>query len=375
MAASASSPDEPAAYPFKLKSGPYAEPPRFGVVIPYFQRQAGLLHRALSSICAQEYRPVQVVVVDDGSPRAAAEEITAKLRNALPGLTVIRQVNQGVAAARNVALDALGEEATAIAFLDSDDYWDPAHLRNAAAALSRGADFYFANLRIEGTTTDWFHYLPRGRVLLDNPRTVPEAPGIMRWTGSVAELLVVNCLVATPGVIFRRALMPEVRFPRTLRGAAGEDLLVWWALLVRSSAIMYSPEPTGTIGTGGVGIFQHASQDSVRRFVRVTDTLRWRRHVLKNYPLSPGERRFLQERLAEHREDALFSALHLLRRGQENALEEIMYLLRDDPVCVASWCLALPKLLYTKLRRAFVTAGRRPANADPRRASGAPPAR
>src|SRR5580658_2810694 len=74
-----------------------AEPrpaPRIGVVIPYFQRDAGLLRRALTSVAAQEHSPVQVVVVDDGSPRAAAEEITPTLHNALPGLTVIRQATR-----------------------------------------------------------------------------------------------------------------------------------------------------------------------------------------------------------------------------------------------------------------------------------------
>jgi len=333
-----------------------AELPRIGVVIPYFQRQAGLLHRALSSICAQEYRPVQVVVVDDGSPRAADEEITATLRNALPGLTLIRQANQGVAAARNTALDALGEEVTAIAFLDSDDYWDPAHLRNAAVALSRGADFYFANLRIEGTTTDWFRKRAPHE-LLNNLRPVPEAPGIMQWASSVAGLLVGKGMVVTSGVVFRRALMPQVRFPRTLRGVAGEDVLVWWALLARSSAIMYSPEPTVTYGTGGVGIWQHASFGSVEGFVRIADEVRWKRQVLNDYPFSQGERRLLQERLAEHREDALVSAVHLLRRRQQNTLREIMYLWRDDPVCAAAWCVALPKLLYSQLRRASVMSG------------------
>jgi len=229
--------------------------PRIGVVIPYFQRQAGLLHRALSSICAQEYPPVQVVVVDDGSPRAAAEEITATLRTALPGLTVIRQANQGVAAARNRALDALGEEVTAIAFLDSDDYWEPAHLRTAAVALSRGADFFFANQRIEGTTTDCFRKQAR-RDLQGNPRPVPEAPEIVQWPGSVARLVIVNNPIGTSSVVFRRGLMPQVRFPRTLRAAASaEDIWVWWALLVRSSIIMYCLEPTGTYGTAGVGLY------------------------------------------------------------------------------------------------------------------------
>jgi len=333
-----------------------AELPRIGVVIPYFQRRAGLLHRALSSICAQEYRPVQVVVVDDGSPRAATEEITATLRSSIPRLTVTRQANQGVAGARNTALDALGEEVTAIAFLDSDDHWDPAHLRNAAVALSRGADFFFANFRDEGTTTDQFRRQER-RDLLDNPRPVPEAPGIRQWTGSVAVLMFPKCSVQTSSVVFRRALMPQVRFPRTLREAC-EDPWVWWALLVRSSAIMYCPEPTFTKGTGGVGVSQSASFESVSYLVQRGDWISYLYHVLNNYALSPDERRLLLKLIAVRREDALLSALHLLRRRRENALKEIIYLFRHDPLCAASWCVTLPKLLYRKLRRASVTSER-----------------
>jgi succinoglycan biosynthesis protein ExoW len=328
------------------------ELPRIGVVIPHFQREPGLLHRALSSIAAQEYPPVQVVIVDDGSPRAAAEEITATLRSGLPGLTVIRQENKGVAAARNAALDAMTEEVSAIAFLDSDDYWEPAHLQLAAVALSRGADFFFSNLRIEGTTTDLFRQQAR-RDLLDNPRPVPDAPGIMLWAGSVSALLAVNCPVRTSGVAFRRAVMPQVRFPVRLRGAAGgEDDIAWWELLVRSSVIMYCTEPTVTYGTGGVGFWQHSMFGSVRHLVRLADGIRVRRYVLDNYPVRAHERRLVQERISTHRQEALVSALHLLRRRQENAFKEILYLLRDDPMCAATWCVALPKLMYRKIRRA-----------------------
>ena len=324
-------------------------------VVPHFQRESGLLHRALSSIAAQEYRPVQVVIVDDGSPRAAAQEITAALRSALPGLTVIRQDNKGVAAARNAALDAMTEEVSAIAFLDSDDYWEAAHLRHAAVALSRGADFFFSNLRIEGTTTDRLRQ-QRRHDLLDSPRPVQAAPGIMLWTGSASALMAVNGAITTSGVVFRRAVMPQVRFPLTLRGAAGgEDDLVWWALLVRSSVIMYCTEPTATYGTGGVGFYQHSAFGSVRHLVRLADGIRVRRYVLDNYPVSADERRLVQERIAAHRVDALVSALHLLRRRRENALKEILYLLRDDPMCLATWCVALPKLMYRKTLRAPVT--------------------
>jgi succinoglycan biosynthesis protein ExoW len=327
-------------------------PPRIGVVIPYFQREPGLLHRALSSVSAQEYRPVQVVVVDDGSPRAAAEEITPTLRSALPGLTVIRQDNKGVAAARNAALDAMTEEVSAIAFLDSDDYWHPAHLRHAAVALSRDADFFFSNLRIEGTTTDRFRQQGR-RDLLDNRRTAPAAPGIMVWAGTVSALLAVNCPVWSSAVAFRRAVMPQVRFPVTLR-TAGEDHIAWWELLVRSSVIMYCTEPTATYGTGGVGIWQHAEFGSVRHLVRLGDEIRMRRYVLNNYPVSAAARRIVQRTIAEHRDSALASALHLLRRRRENAFKETLYMLWDDPMWVASWCVTLPKLLYKRIRGAPV---------------------
>ena len=323
------------------------ELPRIGVVIPHFQREPGLLHRALSSISAQEYHPVQVVVVDDGSPRAAAEEITATLRSALPGLTVIRQENKGVAAARNTALDAMTEEVSAIAFLDSDDSWEPAHLRLAAVALSRGADFFFSNFRIEGTTTDLFSQLRRD--LLDNPSPLPDAPGIMLWVGSVSALVALGTPVRTSTVAFRRSVMPQVRFPVTLR-AAGEDDIVWWELLVRSSVIMYCTEPTVTYGTGGVGIWQHAEFGSVRYLVKLGDTIRMRRYVLNNYPVSAYARRRVQRSIAAHRDAALFSALHLLRRRREDAFKEVLYLLRDDPMCVAAWCVELPKLMYRKIR-------------------------
>ena len=167
--------------------------------------------------------------------------------------------------------------------------------------------------------------------------------------------MVHNCPIGTSGVVFRRAVMPRVRFPRTLRGPAWEDYWVFWALLVRSSAIMYCPEPTSTYGSGGVGIAQHVASDSVGFLVQHADYIRFMCHVLNNYHLSPAERRFAQKQIALRREQALMSAVAVLRRRQENPLKEVMYLLRDDPVCAASWCFTLLKVLYSKLRGAPLT--------------------
>jgi succinoglycan biosynthesis protein ExoW len=316
-----------------------------GVVIPYFQREAGLLSRALSSVAAQEHSPVQVVVVDDGSPHAAAEELTPTLRNALPGLTLIHQSNKGIAAARNAALDALTADVTAIALLDSDDYWERSHLRNAATALSLGADFFFSNSRIEGESANYFEKHPRRGSF----EPIAEAPGIMRWSDSLSALIATGSAFATPTVVFRRALMPDIRFPESFR-RAGEDQMAFWELLVRSSVVMFYMEPTVVIGLGGLGTWRNSTLGSVTNLTRLADEIRLRQHVMRSYAVSSADGRQIRRAIGLRRHAALESALHLLRRRHADALGEIMYLLRSDPMCAASWCIDFPKLLYRWIR-------------------------
>ena len=323
--------------------------PRIGLVIAYFQRDRGLLHRALSSVAAQEYSPVQVVVVDDGSPRAAVDEITPELRNALPGLTVIRQANQGCPAARNVGLDALTDDVSAIALLDSDDRWEASHLRNAAAALASGADFFFSNARNEGATTDILQAHPLRKQLL-NSEPVPGAPGIARWTGGVPALFVDGCVFHTSSPVFRRALVPDVRFPVSLR--LTHDQVTFWDLLVRSSVIMFCAEPTVVAAGGGIGIWRNSTYGTAAHLVRLAEEIVWRRYMISydpaHNPLSTADRRTVQRAIATRRRDALYSVLHLLRR-RKNVFNELAYLFRYDPLCAAAWCAELPRLLYRKI--------------------------
>jgi succinoglycan biosynthesis protein ExoW len=318
---------------------------RIGVVIPYYQRDAGLLHRALRSVAAQDHPPVQVIVVDDGSPRPAAEEITPELQDAVPGLTVILQANRGIAAARNAALDALTSEVSAVAFLDSDDYWEPSHLRHAAAALQFGADFFFSNSRFEGAAGDFFQ-THRRRVLLASGRRVPEAPGVVEWRAGISPLFARGCPFATSTVVFRRAVMPELRFSLEFR-RAGEDFALFWELVTRSSVIMFCTEPTLVSGSAGVGTWRKSTWGTQANLIRLADELRLFRRLVGSPLLTPGDRRLMREEIAARRRGALGCALHMLLRRQ-NVVSELAYLLRSDPTCAASWCVDLPKLLFTK---------------------------
>lgn len=101
------------------------------VVIPTFN-SGGLLREALDSVAAQTCLPKRVIVVDDGSSDGAVAPAIA----GRPSVTVIRQANAGVSAARNTGVARSNAEALLI--LDHDDLLSPNGLELLADAMRRG---------------------------------------------------------------------------------------------------------------------------------------------------------------------------------------------------------------------------------------------
>jgi glycosyltransferase involved in cell wall biosynthesis len=101
-------------------------------VIPVHNR-ARFLREAVASVLAQTWRPIEIVIVDDGStddtPQCADE-----LEEANPGvIRLVRQNNAGPGAARQRGLDASHGEF--VQFLDSDDLLMPRKFELQVAAL------------------------------------------------------------------------------------------------------------------------------------------------------------------------------------------------------------------------------------------------
>jgi glycosyltransferase involved in cell wall biosynthesis len=89
--------------------------PLVSVIIPVYNG-ALYLREALASIFAQDYRPFEVIVVDDGST-----DESAAIAQSFDAVQYHAQSHRGIAAARNYALTfAQGEY---VAFLDQDDLW------------------------------------------------------------------------------------------------------------------------------------------------------------------------------------------------------------------------------------------------------------
>ncbi len=108
------------------------------VVIPTYNRSR-LLVEALDSVAIQTYRPIEILVVDDGSTDGTEAHVRSWIREQAddPCLTVeyICQKNQGPSAARNRGL--LHSQGEYIQFLDSDDQLHPERLSVHVEALEQ----------------------------------------------------------------------------------------------------------------------------------------------------------------------------------------------------------------------------------------------
>lgn len=120
------------------------------VIIPVYNREQ-LVKAAIESVYNQTYRPVECVVVDDGSTDYSVNiigELKTKFNSEDFSIKVYQQKNAGAPAARNLGIkNASGEF---IQFLDSDDLL-------YADKLKTQIDFLSENHNYDAVYGDWHH--------------------------------------------------------------------------------------------------------------------------------------------------------------------------------------------------------------------------
>lgn len=188
------------------------------VVIPCYNA-GGFIGETIRSALEQTARPLEVIVVDDGS----TDQSAAVAEAFGPPVRVIRQANQGESVARNRGIDeARGEW---VAFLDADDVWKPHKLERQLAA---------AEPDVIAVHTDLFYLGSRTGEL-----RIRERFGEDRYR--IEKLAVSNAFVNPSAVIVRRECSP--RFPEWTRMA--EDQIYCLELARRGRIVLVEEPLTG----------------------------------------------------------------------------------------------------------------------------------
>jgi len=185
------------------------------VIIPTYNR-SHFLREALDSVYAQTYRPLEVIVVDDGST-----DRTPKLVSSYP-LVYIRGPRRGVAGARNKGLSwARGEF---IAFLDSDDLWLP-------EKIARQVGFFRSHPGAMAVQTEEI-WIRRGKRV--NPKKKHA-----KASGYIFHRCVELCVVSPSAIMLRRRVFDEIGvFDESFW--ACEDYELWLRLAARYPVYLLS---------------------------------------------------------------------------------------------------------------------------------------
>jgi glycosyltransferase involved in cell wall biosynthesis len=110
-------------------------PQLISVIVPVYNGEK-YLNDALASIFAQDYRPIEVIVVDDGST-----DSTGAIARSYPEVRYLYEENQGRAVAMNTGID--NSRGELITFLDADDLWLPNILSIQVAYLAKHPEVGF----------------------------------------------------------------------------------------------------------------------------------------------------------------------------------------------------------------------------------------
>ncbi|MFQ5852436.1 MAG: glycosyltransferase, partial [Candidatus Binatia bacterium] len=198
------------------------------VIIPTYNRSS-MVCEAIESVFRQSYKGYELIVVDDESQDGSTE----KLQQYGSRVSVFSQPRRGVAAARNLGVRwSCGRY---VAFLDSDDLWQPKKLEIQVT-------FMQANPQVQICQTEEIWIRNGVRV---NPKRKHRKP-----SDSIFRASLNLCLVSPSAVMMTRGLFERVGgFDEAFEVCEDYDL---WLRIAVDTVISLIPEPL-VIKRGGHG--------------------------------------------------------------------------------------------------------------------------
>lgn len=178
--------------------------PLVSVIMPVYNG-APFVEQAAESALGQSMGDLELIMVDDCSADGSADIIARLAQRDSRIRPIYGQANRGVAASRNMGLDAAGGEF--IAFLDCDDIWLPDKLELQLARMrERGADLCYAS----------YSFINKSGEPVGRPYIVPEKTDY--------RALLYENVIGCSTAIFRRLSFGGLRMDG---GYMHEDYVYW----------------------------------------------------------------------------------------------------------------------------------------------------
>lgn len=174
--------------------------PLVSVIIPSYKRPALFVERAIKSVLAQTYAPLELIVVDDnppGSPERAAMEMLMRGYAQDERVCYVRNArNMGGSLARNEGIAVAKGEF--LAFLDDDDEYLPEKLSVQIPFMqAQGCDM---------SLTDWKLYNDAGKLI--DYRTFSDIPAFDRET--LLKYHLMHHMTGTGTFVYRAEKLREI---------------------------------------------------------------------------------------------------------------------------------------------------------------------
>ncbi len=237
---------------------------RVSVIIPSFNA-AKYLPECLDGVFNQSLKPLEIIVVDDGSTDNTREVLRSDIETGR--VKYFYQENQGPGTARNLGISkSLGE---LVAFCDADDLWLPEKLEKQIP-LFKNPETALVYSDMEIFKGDDFAVSQSNRVKHDNQSKYSEVNKVKGfYRGSVFnELLKENFISASTVVVRRRVIEDSGGFPRGRKFFSVEDYICWLAI-AKEHEVDFIDEPLVKYRWHENNISHQSKKESYQRLVDV----------------------------------------------------------------------------------------------------------
>ena len=189
------------------------------VIIPTYNRK-NTLPRAVESVLNQTYKPIEIIIVDDGSTDGTKEWFSEMY----PLVHYIYQVNSGVSSARNTGINSARGDW--IALLDSDDEWLPDKLELQVKLLQNNAELRFCH-----TNEIWIR----------NGVRINQRKKHQKYGGNIFKKCLDICRISPSSSLFHTSVIKDVgRFDESLDVCEDYDL---WLRITAKYPVLFLDQP------------------------------------------------------------------------------------------------------------------------------------